>query len=427
MRKQIPYVISIVVLFMMITGCGQSFVRLGNRAVQQGDYYQAETYFRQALDEDPYDLGARRGLGRAYYHQKKYDEAVQHLELARKTAPDDGITTLYLGLCREAQQDYAGAATVYEMFLAGKAKGKTARQIKGRLLFVRNEDLRGRIQEALKFESQLAIDTSMAATIGVLPFASLGESVDSLRPVALGLAALVSSDLGRVHSLKLVERAELRIILEELALVEQGVTAAESGPRIGKLIGASHLVDGSVAFTGEDNIAVQSGIVNTTDALYNEALQSEDQLKNIWRLEKQITFAVLDSLGISLTPEERNAIEKIPTENFEAFLAFGRGIEQLELGNYGAAKDYFNQAGQLDPGFQQVEAFQQEAGLLDEGSGTMEEFEAAVEEFLSPEMAEAGFEAAEDIFDLTAPDVDPRTDDNPTLETGTATVRGTIR
>jgi len=427
MRKTILYVAGIIVLFVMVAGCGQSFVRLGNRAVQQGDYYQAESYFQQALEKNPDDIVARRGLGRAYYHQKKYDEAVQQLELARRSAPEDGTTTLYLGLCREAQKDYAGAAGVYEMFLAGKAKGKIAQQIKGRLLFVRNEDMRRRVQEAIEFESQLATDTSAAMTIGVLPFASLGESIDSLRPLALGLAALVSSDLGRVHSLKLVERAELNIILEELARVEQGVTAAESAPRIGKLIGASNLVDGSVAFTGQDNIAVQSGIVNTDKALYNEALQSEDQLKNIWRLEKQITFAVLDSLGVSLTPEERNAIEKIPTENFEAFLAFSRGIEQLELGNYEAANEYFNQAGQLDPGFQQVEALQQEAGLLNEGSGSVEEFEAAVEEFLSSDIVDAGVETAEDIFEFSAPDIDPRTDDNPTLETGTATVRGTIR
>ena len=185
-------------------------------------------------------------------------------------------------------------------------------------------------------------------------------------------------------------------------------------------------MNGSLSFSDADHVAVQSGIVNTADSFYRLALDAEENYAKILQLQKQIAFAVIDSLGLELTPAEQNALQKIPTENFDAFLAYCRGLEQLDQGNFEQANEYFDQAAVLDPGFEQASSMQEETELLAEGGGTIDEFEASIAGTIGLE-PDFGAEPAEDIFEITAPETDPRTDDEPAVETGTASVKGTIR
>jgi len=415
-----------VLILLWFSGCSQSLVSQGGRAIEKGDYEAAKRYFQSALDADPADLIANRGLGQVYFHLKDYDKAIEYLEAARDIKPDDGTTVLYIGIVHEAMGDYATAEGVYGSYVTDSPGSKISRKIGGRLLYVRNEQARQQARRALEYESTLVQDTSAAAIVGVLPFVAAAGDSGSLSALGSGLAAAVSYDLFQIHSIKLVERLQLKYILEELERVESGLIARESSPRLGKLIGASHLISGSLSQLAIDEVSVQSGIINTADSLYMMAIDSDEKFSQIMRLQKRITFAIIDSLGVQLTAAERNAIEKIPTESLEAFLAYCRGVEQLDMGNYESANRFFDQAVALDPSFDQAVSFQEETDLLIEGVGTVSEFEDKVTETFSAGTT-AGDEINEDAFDIVDPVIDPRTDDEPVLETGTVSIGGSIR
>lgn len=411
-------------LLVLVAGCAGGALRLGDRAVDRGEYEVARTHFEKALQDSPNDYRAERGLGQVFYKLGQYDEAIDHLRAARAIRPEDGLTALYLGLSLERKDDPGGAAAVYEDYLSRVPQSKFARQLHGRLLYVRNEDMRQQAKQAIALESGLVRDTTGPVTIAVLPLALTGESADSLTPLSRGLAAAISYDLFQIKSIRVVERLRLDCILRELALVDSGFTVKKSSPRLGRILGADKLVSGNLEFLGAGDVSVQSGIVETDAGTYQLAMLSEDQYTRVWRLQKAMTFAIIDSLGLKLTPAERNAIEKIPTEKFPAFLAYSQGIDHLDRGDYEAANHDFAQAAKIDGGFTQAGELKDESALLMEGSVPIADFEseAAAEVSTGTEFGDA----SEALFDVAPPQTDPRTDDAPAVESGTVTVGGSI-
>jgi hypothetical protein len=74
-------------------------------------------------------------------------------------------------------------------------------------------------------------------------------------------------------------------------------------------------------------------------------------LEQFFALEKQLVFAIIDNLGISLSAEERDAIAKVPTESYLAFLAYSRGLDYQSRGMSQAAKQEFQKATEIDKTF----------------------------------------------------------------------------
>jgi hypothetical protein len=87
----------------------------------------------------------------------------------------------------------------------------------------------------------------------------------------------------------------------------------------------------------------------------------EGELRRVMRLEKDLLFSILDAMGIEPTPELRRQLEDPATDNFLAFLAYGRGLLLEEEGRTGEALEAYREAVRNDPGFQ---AAQQQADAL---------------------------------------------------------------
>jgi tetratricopeptide (TPR) repeat protein len=419
-------------LLLALIGCAQTSFRLGNEALQNENYYLAESYFLEALQENPENLQARRGLGLTYYHRQEYEQAAQELAAVRREMPGDGLTSLYLGLTHEQLDDFTAAASVYNAYLAAAPEAKITRQIRGRLLYIRNEESRRQVAEALAFDRPLIQDSGGDKIIGVLPFIPNGEDRQTLDPLAAGLAALLANDLLRLDDVRVVERMQLQYILEELALAADSLVDLSSAPRLNRLIGAGYLVRGDLVDLGEQEVAVHSGVINTAQGSYNAVLDSEEKYSRLWELQKKITFALVDSLGLELTPAERNAISRVPTESFTAFMAYCQGVAEQDAGNYAAAEDYFQQAVAADPTFEEAATRQEEADLLQESGGTAEEFEESVTANIIDATFDFGFDPdVTDNFDeLTESGVgsNDKTAVEEVIEpTGTVVVGGSIR
>jgi tetratricopeptide (TPR) repeat protein len=418
--------LGVLLLIAILAGCSQSMVRQGDRALRHGNCELAKERFLNALQSKPDDLEIRRGLGRSYFCLGEYGQADSILSSLWQEHRGDALTTLYLGMTKEAEGDLESAGRVYGSFQASSDKSQLAQQIRGRYLYVHNEYLRQQVKHALEFESEQKLPSDTIRSVGVLPFGITDSTADSLKPLGDGLAAAVSYDLAQVKGIKLVERLKLKYLLDELSLVEKGYTSEESSPRLGRIVGANDLVGGSLTPEAGNKLGIQSYIVNTGDSKYSVALDHQDQFDKLMQLQKQLSFAIIDSLGIKLTPEERNAIEKIPTTSYQAFWAYSRGIGALDAGNYDMARDDFNAALNFDPGFAQAAASKNEASLLNNSSGTLKQFE-------SSSLAGGGYHEAnavtgiQDIYGTVDQSETPPGTIDPVLETGTATVSGSIR
>jgi hypothetical protein len=91
---------------------------------------------------------------------------------------------------------------------------------------------------------------------------------------------------------------------------------------------------------------------------------------------------VLDTLGITLTSGERDAIEDVPTESYVAFLAYCRGLEMARQGRWEEARGQFQEALNHDPNFSMAKHEMQfaDAAMMFNHSGpvTMGQLESSV-------------------------------------------------
>jgi hypothetical protein len=87
-------------------------------------------------------------------------------------------------------------------------------------------------------------------------------------------------------------------------------------------------------------------------------------------MEKELVFDILDDLNVTLTQEELDAIQKLPTESFLAFLSYSRGLDYEDRGMYHEAATEFQKAVEIDPGFSSASEKSQMVGTLAEISVT---------------------------------------------------------
>jgi tetratricopeptide (TPR) repeat protein len=321
--------------------------------------------WEKARTADPKSETAQRSLGIAYFKANRFDDARGALAQATALDPKDGVAALYLGLTAEAQNDLSGAQKAYETYLeVGRTRG-AKNQIRDRLEALKLKRIQAEAKQALARESQLAATPGPRNTVAVMPFTFTGSDT-SLKPIERGFAELVTTDLSRVSALTVVERERIQALLDEIALQQNG-TAAGTGVRAGKIIGAGRMVAGSIQQQGS---TLQTDAFVTDMATTQPSAQTRDSraLDDLFTMEKQIVLGLVQNMGITLTVAERNAIEQRPTRSLAAFLAFSRGLELSDRGQFDAASRQFDNALRLDPSFGSAAQKSQEAKSAATGS-----------------------------------------------------------
>lgn len=371
---------TVLLLLLLLAGCSSSYVGRGYRALDDNSPEAAKEHFQKALRQDPDDLRAHRGLGLACYNLGEYDEAERELKTVQQETPEDGVAALYLGLIAERRGNLKEAEHRYRAYSLFGKEDQIARKIEGRMLYLRNSVLRQQAKEAVAFEQSGAVADSSSDAVGVLPFVISSPGADSLKPLATGLAAAVMYDLSQVEGLQVVERLQLKYLLQELELQEQGLLDSASSLRVGAIAQAGRLVNGSLAQSTPAVIALQSGIVELADSAYeyNSAFNDQGELERLLDLQKQLSLALLDSLGVDLSSSEHQRFETRLTDSLSAFFDYSRGFEALDAGNYTDAYAYFARAATTDPGFADAVTQQHQTALILDAAGSVDQFESGV-------------------------------------------------
>jgi TolB-like protein len=187
---------------------------------------------------------------------------------------------------------------------------------------------------------------SARGTVGVPPFAAPNNDT-TLTPLAFALADLVSTDLSRSKSVRVVERARFGEVLRELDLAASG--------RVDKLVSAEKLVFGSVqAMPGGNTLRLGARIGDVERATVTQAVDASAPLNEILAAEKALVLRLFESLGVVLTPAERAEVEQQPTKSVAALLAYGKGVQRFYDGDFRGAASAFRDAQRLDPSFRQA-------------------------------------------------------------------------
>lgn len=176
--------LSLLFLLALLGGCDSS-LRKGTICLEQGDWERAVRFFAEAVDRDPADLEARRGLGKALLQKSQaleadrldraqdWDAAVRELSIAM-AGQDDSVlgSALYQARLQAARaMARAGDTATALVRLEGLSKAwperTPARNLEAVLRFRRGEFEKalGLFQENVRLDST---DVSASFNLGLL-------------------------------------------------------------------------------------------------------------------------------------------------------------------------------------------------------------------------------------------------------------------
>jgi TolB-like protein len=267
---------------------------------------------------------------------------------------------------------------------------ETARR---RLALVGRHELEFQARQALAQESALAQMAPEANTVAVMPFAYSGTD-EQIRPLTRGFAQLVVTDLAKSRQIRVLERERMQAIVDEMHLADSGRADPQTALRSGRLLRAARVVQGSLAPQGAE-LRVDAAVVDVASAGVAASAGASDALDRLFDLEKQLVYGIFNNLGIQLSDQERASVEQRPTQNLQAFLAYSRGLEAEDRGDYDGARTAFSEAAAFDPSFR---AAVQGASAASDLSIAAQQTTAQIEEVVVQSQAvEAGGGVTQDI------------------------------
>ncbi|MCK5405051.1 MAG: tetratricopeptide repeat protein, partial [Desulfobulbaceae bacterium] len=227
-------------LLFSLAGCG-SYMK-AEMKFSQNSYGDAIPLYKEYLAESPDNSNARSRLGFSYLKTNQIDNAISEFIHVLEKEPDEPFATLYLGMAYMNNQEFQKAIATWKGYTDIK-QPLVEDEINRLLTILTIAESQKAAQKALAEEKSLQTSRVDPDTIAVGYFKDTSAD-KSLQAFQKGLAAMIISDLGKVKSLKVVERLRIQALLEEMKLGQTGIVDARTAPRVGKLLGAENMISG---------------------------------------------------------------------------------------------------------------------------------------------------------------------------------------
>lgn len=306
---------------------------------------------QERVTSSPGNTDLRVQLGMAQFKAGDYEAARTSLQSAIDDGNDSGAAYLYLGMVHEELEDWTAARDAYTTYLDVGVSAEVRSEVRERLTLIGRNLLRAQARQALARETEITATGAITPqSVAVLPMAFNSDD-PNLEPLVYALSDMMVTDFKVSNALTVLERAQIQTLLDEMALTSQGYAEAGTGARAGRLLRAEHVVQGVLTPLGGEDIQTETDVLNVPNTVSAGQVSESAALDQIFDMEKQIVIRTIrEVLGIELTPAEEQAILDNRMDNVLGFLAHGRGLRELDQGNYSAAMSEFETALQLSGG-----------------------------------------------------------------------------
>ncbi len=182
---------------------------------------------------------------------------------------------------------------------------------------------------------------------------------ERLDPFQKGIADTLTTDLGRLRRLQVVERERLDALLSEMKLQQSGLADPATAAKIGKILGVQALLMGSYTAIG-GMIRIDARIVEVETGLVLKAEEVTGRTDDFFQLEEALVEKIAAGLDAPLTTEERTLLARTGGRSFAAFLEYSRGLDAMDRGRLSEAEEAFEEALRIDPGLEGAAAKRKE-------------------------------------------------------------------
>jgi serine/threonine-protein kinase len=180
-------------------------------------------------------------------------------------------------------------------------------------------------------------------SIAVLPFENLSDEKENAY-FADGIQDDVLTNLSKIGDLKVISRTSVMPYRGKASNVRE----------IGKALGVATILEGSVRRIG-NRVRVNVQLINTDNDQHIWAEDYDRDLTDVFAIQTDLAKKIVGELQAKLSPAEQARIDRKPTENGEAYLAFVQAhnlscaVEDVE--KLKQSEQLYARAIELDPKF----------------------------------------------------------------------------
>ncbi|MCK5650279.1 MAG: hypothetical protein KAJ42_02835 [Gemmatimonadetes bacterium] len=182
-------------------------------------------------------------------------------------------------------------------------------------------------------------------TVAVLDFTGLmiGQGGNSA-PLGKAVSSMLITELSGRPGMQVIERFRLQDLLTEQRLSLSGRVDEDTAIEVGRLVGAQYIIHGQVTSIGDQTrMDMRAVDVETSEIL--EVLKASDQTTQL--LSLVVRMADLFAAKLELDPPSaRPSMTPIPVQ---ATIAFSRGVDFEDKGDFEQAKEQYRRALELHP------------------------------------------------------------------------------
>jgi TolB-like protein len=222
--------------------------------------------------------------------------------------------------------------------------------MKARYYWLTRRMLQADMRALLQQERQWTADSASTKALAIFPLLYQGNNPE-YATLSKGLAEMLITDLSQVKSLEVVDRVRVQALFDEMALGQSGLVDETTAAKFGGMIRAGKIVRGAYSVLDEQRLRIDMAFWDVQKQQFPDPASRDDLLQNLFQLEKDLVFQVIENMGIELTPAEQEKIQRLPTQNLRAFLYYCTGLAQEDAGDYAQAAKSYLRAAELDPGF----------------------------------------------------------------------------
>jgi curli biogenesis system outer membrane secretion channel CsgG len=200
--------------------------------------------------------------------------------------------------------------------------------------------------------------TDRRPTVAVL-YLTNGALVDhdSYAPLSKGMAEMLITELAQNTGVRVVERDRLQSLIEEQNLQSGDRVDKETAVKLGKTLGARHMLMGAFVIDPKQNMRIDIRAVNTETSAIDHVETVSGKADRL--LELVIQLGQRLNAGLKL-PEIKVASATVPASKspnqFKALMALSRALEAEDRNNVAEAKTQYRNALALNPDFDRAKA-----------------------------------------------------------------------
>jgi TolB-like protein len=179
-------------------------------------------------------------------------------------------------------------------------------------------------------------------SVAVMPFVNLSADPEQ-EYFCDGLTEELISALSSIRDLKVVARTS--------AFAFKG--GGQDVRKVGRKLDVRTVLEGSVRKSG-NRLRITAQLINVTDGYHLWSERYDRELRDVFKIQDEISLAIVDILKIKLLGDEKEKLLKRYTDNVEAYNLYLLGLyffNQFNFSLFNKAIEYFHKALEKDPNY----------------------------------------------------------------------------